>query len=566
MSRRQKWRGRRVPPPAGDLQLNRCRSIHCENFGVLPNAEASLYAKNVDAYMRMGTSRADNGPALPALLCQRCQVSVTMLSNLAIAEERDRLLALSRPTPAGACKTEGCPNVQHDVAHYPEIYQRFGATPSGSLRYRCRACSRTFSTPVDGTHRLRRPEKTLEIFKALINKVPMRRLCELADVRAETLYQRIGLIYDRCREFGAAHETKLLAGGLIRERMHLATDRQELYLNSGTSQDSRSTLLLSCASAEGSTGYVVAQHVNFDPDADPFLLELNAREAGDPEAPAPFRRYARLWLPYQRFNKAEAKYEEDTATGTEFRPTTRGTQVHDTIAMAAHFQVLEQMTRGANYVQLSMDREPGIERLAILTFLERVRTGTCDAYFVRIAKETSLAQKRLALSEAEAVLREAKAAHSDVAEAKLLFRLIEERYERAILARPQARDRWVSHPYPTMSEPQRDLLCLTDDGRRPRHQIVAGFARASLRSIDRYFMQVRRKIHVLERPISSSSAANRKWYGYSAYSPLVVMRLLEIFRIVYNYHLVGQQTTTPAQRLGLANEPISLAKLVGMSD
>lgn len=81
------------------------------------------------------------------------------------------------------------------------------------------------SEPKGGTHRLRLPEKTLEIFRGLINKVAMRRLCELADVGAETLYQRIELIHDRCRALAAEHEAELMAGRVRRERMHIALDR-----------------------------------------------------------------------------------------------------------------------------------------------------------------------------------------------------------------------------------------------------------------------------------------------------------------------------------------------------
>ena len=169
---------------------------------------------------------------------------------------------------------------------------------------------------------------------------------------------------------------------------------------------------------------------------------------------------------------------------------------------------------------------------------------------------------RYFVADAAAVLRKEKAKYPDDTETELLFRLIEKRYTQTLRKIPDAKNRWVSHPFQTMSEPERAVLCLTDDGERPRRQVTQGFARASLRTVDRYFMQVRRKIHVLERPISTSSQANRRWYGYSAYSPLVVMRLLEIFRVVYNFHLIGQQDTTPAQRLGIVESAYSLDDLL----
>jgi hypothetical protein len=40
-------------------------------------------------------------------------------------------------------------------------------------------------------------------------------------------------------------------------------------------------------------------------------------------------------------------------------------------------------------------------------------------------------------------------------------------------------------------------------------------SKASLHGIDRYFMQLRRMLSMLERPISTPSNAQRRWYGYA---------------------------------------------------
>lgn len=76
--------------------------------------------------------------------------------------------------------------------------------------------------------------------------------------------------------------------------------------------------------------------------------------------------------------------------------------------------------------------------------------------------------------------------------------------------------------------------------------------KASLHAIDCFFVQVRRRLSILERPISTSSRAGRTWYGYSAYNPETIVKILGIFRTFYNYCLAGQDGKTPAMRLGLA--------------
>lgn len=150
--------------------------------------------------------------------------------------ERDRLLALIALPPSGSCDTDGCANYGRDVRDFPAAYQCFGRTQVGSQRYRCPECGGAFSRSTSVTHRLRRPHKTAEIFRYLINRVATRRLCEIAEIRPATLNQRIALIYERCRAFAAHHERPLL-GGKALERVHIAIDRQEHVLNWSSALD-----------------------------------------------------------------------------------------------------------------------------------------------------------------------------------------------------------------------------------------------------------------------------------------------------------------------------------------
>src|SRR5512136_340377 len=66
------------------------------------------------------------------------------------------------------------------------------------------------------------------------------------------------------------------------------------------------------------------------------------------------------------------------------------------------------------------------------------------------------------------------------------------------------------------------------------------YNKASLHAIDRFFMQVRRRLSLLERPISSSASLGRSWFGYGPYKPVVVGKLLHIFRVFYNFVEVGK--------------------------
>lgn len=126
-------------------------------------------------------------------------------------------------------------------------------------------------------------------------------------------------------------------------------------------------------------------------------------------------------------------------------------------------------------------------------------------------------------------------------------------------------DKWLTHPFPNMSEPERAACYLTDYGDYTTNDLAVLYKKASLHAIDNFFMQVRRRLSILERPIVSSSNAGRKWYGYSAYNPATIVKILGIFRVFYNYCLANQQGQTPAMRLGLAKGRVALEDIIYFS-
>jgi hypothetical protein len=95
----------------------------------------------------------------------------------------------------------------------------------------------------------------------------------------------------------------------------------------------------------------------------------------------------------------------------------------------------------------------------------------------------------------------------------------------------------------------------------PAH-LAALMDRASLHGVDRFFMQLRRMLSPLERPVATASNQRRVWRGYSPYNPVRVQQLVDIYRVFYNYAKPGRNQVTadgkavpgktPAERLGLA--------------
>jgi len=84
-------------------------------------------------------------------------------------------------------------------------------------------------------------------------------------------------------------------------------------------------------------------------------------------------------------------------------------------------------------------------------------------------------------------------------------------------------DRWVEHPFPNMGEPDKAMCYLTDIQGYDEDLLAWLYNKASLHAIDRFFMQVRRRLSLLERPISSSASPGRRWFGYGPYKLAIVL-------------------------------------------
>ena len=150
-------------------------------------------------------------------------------------------------------------------------YQGYGVTHSGSQRYRCKACGKTFAVGKSTTGH-KQPHKNKTVFALLMNKSPFRRICEVADIDPKTLYGKIDFLHCQCLAFAAGRERRLLAGMPLR-RLYLATDRQDYLINWTRRDDRRNVALQAVGTADNVTGYVFGMHLNYDSELDSGPIE-----------------------------------------------------------------------------------------------------------------------------------------------------------------------------------------------------------------------------------------------------------------------------------------------------
>jgi transposase-like protein len=570
----------RIPPACGGIQVNFCKNPACEHYGI-PAAQATGRGAQRDRYTVVGAGRQ-----FPVLKCHACGEYPPLKSNQGIAEERERLGAYLSVPPEPSCPDVDCANHGIGVSTGSPHYRSYGTTRSGSKRYRCNACTKTFAVGYS-TVGQKQPHKNRLIFQLLMNKTPFRRLCEIADIAHGTLYPKLDFLHHQCLAFAGHRERRLLQGFSI-PRLYLGVDRQDYVVNWTQREDKRNVQLTAVGSADNATRYVFGMHLNFDPEVEAGVIEHETATLGDCERQMPFRRHARLWLASdyaaarQRaenapsgadgtLNGAVAARYQDTQSRSDVEvfeepgrttqlPKT-GMQVHAEYTLYGHCFLLRELSVGAEKVRLFLDQDSGMRAAVLGAFAERVTERTADAFYVRINKDMTVDERKHALKVSRERFRALAEEHPELDRQALRLLIIKEALaDMSVIG--HWKDRWLTHPFPSMSEPEKAVCYLTDYDDYDEDHLAWLYNKASLRAIDAFFMQVRRRLSLLERPIATASNNRRLWHGYSAYNPRSIVKLLEMFRVFYNYVLIGMDKQTPAMRLGLAKGRVSLEDII----
>ena len=607
----------RTPPPHGEIRSNFCKEPSCLNFGVpmperaeaariarVAKAAKAAHAAAIAAVVASGGTASPfpgvrghyavkSGGADPMALCRVCGASFPFKNDRAIAEERDRLTARLREPPSVGCPDSACPNASVPVGT-PGAWASYGKTKAGSPRWRCGACGRTVSESARTTLRQKHPSRNRLIFKLLLAKTPFARIADVVETDQSTVQHRFGFIHGRCVAFASRRERKLAE--MEFPRLRVAVDRLDLAMNWRSRHDRKNVVLSAVASVEERTGYCFGLHLNFDPGTNVSEAEDEALALDDASKPSAWRRHARIWLT-DDYVRAAAKREglrsrtkprnvariplrglgreieetysealgrDDVESPDEPDDDRRlpelGAQVRLEYALHGHFHYLRALLPNVGKWRFFLDQDSGMRAACLGTFHREISARTCDAFYVRIAKEMTIDEKRRSCAAAGKAFAAAKAARPGLSDRDAVAALLRQRLA-AMTTRGPWRDRWLSHPLPTMSEPEKAVCWLTPDPSMDLDHVAMLHAGASLHAVDALFNQIRRRVSMFERPIVSAHG-NRTWSGYAFYRPTHAVWMLEILRVWHNFVFVGKDGKTAAMRLGLARAPIDYGDII----
>jgi len=484
------------------------------------------------------------------------------------------------------CPVETCSNHTGNVPVGTKgAYAAFGKTAIGNQRWKCLSCKKTFSVNSKPTARQRQASKNRLIFKLLVNKSPMARIAEIAEVNTATVFHRLDFIHRQCQAFTADRERSLIT--LPIERLYISTDRQDYLVNWTTRKNRRNVVLSAVASVDNNTGYCFGTHLNFDPTLDPAVVEQEAAAFGDHGAPLCHRRHARVWLQADHDDASKRSLrkkpiggsldaliddayaiaqsrddiEDPEAPNDDEKLPDSGMQTRLEYTLYGHFLYLRGLVRNVGKWRFFLDQDSGIRAACLAAFHDEIRDRSCDAFFVRISKGLTIDQKRKAIEKAREYFDETASIHPELDRTGVVRLLIKERLK-ALKPKGKWNDRWLEHPLPTMSEPEKAVCHLTDYGDYDLDHLASLYNKATLHGVDSLFNQIRRRVSMLERPIHSQGNAGRVWSGYAPYDPAQAARMLDIIRTAHNYVLVGEDGKTPAMRLGLAKAPLDYGDII----
>jgi transposase-like protein len=583
----------RVPERAGAVDVNFCRNPLCVQFGVEPyrfetRGHRSLPPRTRD-HSVVGSRDSQS------LRCNHCRTEHAIKSNLAIAEEFERLRRrFLRTNQAHCCPNTRCFSYGLRVDEHGELYVKHGKTAKGEQRYRCKACGKTFTCGVPA-RRHRRSHVNGRVMELLVSRVPLARIARRTGISAPTLYDKIDFLYERCRSFLAERDARIAL--LPKRRWQLSTDRQDILVN-WPRRALRATIQVGVlVTADRRSGYALAVHPQIDPDIDPEEQERLVVESNDLAEKRHFRRYGRVWTQaeYERYlapavaarQRRARRFQQAIAAANlpapdpdefdggreadepsdERQLPNRGAMVHIDVLQYAHALYVRHLLEPAIKTVLhSVDEDAGLIGAVCSAWKEHIVTGDTQVASVRFWKEATIDDKD---AEALVVARKLEphiAAHPDLARWEIEEMLFAEDVRTAIMSAPDWEQRlsrsWTRYPYPTKAETQKEVRLVTGGRTLDEHGVARAIRQASLHPADRVMMLFRAMLTGFERGVVSPRRDRRIYSRYAFYNSLMLEKVTTIFRMHYNYMEPGADGQTPAMRLGLAKGKIYMRDLL----
>ncbi|WP_114765517.1 IS1 family transposase [Vibrio rhodolitus] len=355
-----------LPAEANGLQLNFCKTLACDNFGL----------SDAERYIVQHTN-----PKRPAMVCRECGAFPPLLNNQEVLNELQRLRSY-HCAGLPACQKQGCENFGLSVHTHKHLYHAFGYS-GDRQRYRCKCCQQTFVDKWSGNNnKLEFQESLLAL---LFTGYSVREICRKLAINPKTFYDHIEHIASRCRRKLAMFDARWVNHA---EQFELASHYVPLQPKSNNG-------VFWLATGDAQSGYILCQNVNYSPneepcgeiDHNPFATparyvpyQYSTEASQAPAKPAQDLR-ERIDQQYQMI-LARGNVEDPMGNLTNFHYPSKGALIRPPYTSYAHFMHVLSLCPDESRVTIYLPQDPLLRSAALSVSLPRIKKNSIDLMYV----------------------------------------------------------------------------------------------------------------------------------------------------------------------------------------
>ncbi|CAM2978923.1 lactate dehydrogenase [Vibrio mytili] len=356
----------KLPKDADGLQLNFCKTLACDNFGL---SDAKYYILQ------------HANPKRPAMVCRECGAFPPLLNNRDVVNELHRLRQVhSDGLPA--CRNDACENFGLSVHTHKHLYHAFGYS-GDRQRYRCKACQSTFVDKWSGANNKLQFQENL--MGLLFTGYSVREICRKLSINPKTFYDHVDHIASRCRR-------KLAT---IDARWVNHAKQYELSSNYIALQPKSNNGVYWIVSGEAHSGYILCQHVNYSSTDEPvgsidhnpyddvsrFVSHEYTAEASEPLSVPSNNLRERIDHKYQTI-LARGNVEDPLGNLSTFNYPSKGALIYPPYTSYAHYLHVLDMCDSDKRVSIYIPQDPLLRSAALSVCLDRIRQKNVDLMYV----------------------------------------------------------------------------------------------------------------------------------------------------------------------------------------
>ncbi|MDD1780136.1 lactate dehydrogenase [Enterovibrio sp. ZSDZ35] len=318
-------------------------------------------------------------PSRPELVCRECGAFPPLLNNSALLEELNRSKEQDSASLA-ACSNQACPSCNKPVLTHRELYHAFGYSGERQ-RYRCKHCQSTFVDKWSNAN------PKLDIQQKLLGLVftghAVREICRKLAINPKTFYDHLDQIALRCRNKLATVDARFVQ---MCNSTPMASTLAPL-------QPSSKNGVNWLATGDAKHGYVFQQSLNYAAD------EMPPDDSNDTIAkrsrlmPNAFDTQieANVATPKDLLERVNTKYSEVLSRKNVEDPYTKpidvtypstGSLIRPQYTTYAHFLRIAESTIDWDSITLYLPQEPLLRSAIVSVFKDRMEERTCHPIYV----------------------------------------------------------------------------------------------------------------------------------------------------------------------------------------